>query len=69
MKVTVSYNPQDKKEVLDTLYLVSPNTANVTRADLAKIIRSYALKIRNDGSTHSLKDVFSYVDSLNLIGK
>ena len=69
MKVTISYNPQDKKEVLDTLYLVSPNTANMTRTDLARIIQSYARKVRNDDNTHSLKDVFSYVDSLNLIGR
>ena len=69
MKVTISYNPQDKKEVLETLYLVSPNTANVTRIDLAKIIQSYARAVACNGGTHSLKDAFSYVDSLNLIGK
>ena len=69
MNVTVSYDPQDGREVLDTLHLVSPNTTHLTRSDLAKIIRSYALKIRDDGSTHSLKDVFSFIDSLNVIGR
>ena len=69
MNVTVSYDPQDRSEVLEALCLVSPNTTHLTRTDLAKIIRSYALKIRNDESTHSLKDIFSFVDSLNVIGR
>jgi hypothetical protein len=69
MKVTVTFDPQDRKEVADTLYLVSPNTANMNRTDLAKIIRSYAVQIRDGEKTHSLKDVFSFVDSLNVIGR
>ena len=69
MKVTISYDPQDRREVLDTLHLVSPNTANMNRTDLAKVIRSYALKIKDGEKTHSLKDVFSFVDSLNVIGR
>jgi hypothetical protein len=69
MKVTVSFDPQDRKEVVDALYLISPTTANMNRADLAKIIRSYAVQIRDGEKTHSLKDVFSFVDSLNIIRK
>ena len=69
MKVTVTFDPQDRKEVADTLYLVSPNTANMNMTDLAKIIRSYAVQIRDGEKTHSLKDVFSFVDYLNVIGR
>jgi hypothetical protein len=69
MKVTVSFDPQDRKEVVDALYLISPTTANMNRADLAKIIGSYAVQIRDGEKTHSLKDVFSFVDSLNIIRK
>jgi len=69
MKVTVTFAPQDRKEVADTLYLVSPNTANMNRTDLAKVVRSYAVQIRDGEKTHSLKDVFSFIDSLNVIGR
>jgi hypothetical protein len=69
MKVTVTFDPQDRKEVADTLYLVSPNTANMNRTDLAKVVRSYAVQIRDGEKTHSLKDVFSFIDSLNVIGR
>ncbi len=69
MKVTVAFDPQDRKEVADTLYLVSPNTANMSRTELAKVIRSYALKMKDGEKTHSLKDVFSFVDSLSVIRK
>ena len=69
MKVTISYDPQDGREVADTLHLVSPHTTNMSRTDLAKVIRSYALKIKDGDKTHSLKDVFSFVDSLNIIGR
>ncbi len=69
MKVTVTFDPQDMREVADTLYLVSTNTAPMNRTELAKVIRSYAMKIKDGEKTHSLKDVFSFVDSLNVIRK
>ena len=69
MKVTVTFDPQDIKEIEDTLYLVSPYTTNMNRTELAKVIRSYAVKMKDGEKTHSLKDVFSFVDSLNVIRK
>ena len=69
MKVTVTFDPRDRTEVADTLYLVSPNTAPMNRTELAKLIRSYAVKVKDGEKTHSLKDVFSFVDSLNIIRK
>ena len=69
MKVTVTFDPQDRKEIVDTLCLVSPYTTNMNRTELAKVIRSYAVKMKDGEKTHSLKDVFSFVDSLNVIRK
>lgn len=69
MQVTVTFDPQDRKEITDTLYLVSPYTTNMNRTELAKVIRSYAMKMKDGEKTHSLKDVFSFVDSLNVIRK
>lgn len=69
MQVTITFDPNDRKEVSDLLTLISPDTAKLSRAEVVKIVRSYAMKVAEGECSPSTKEVTSYVHSLNLIRK
>ena len=69
MQVTITFDPNDRKEVSDLLDLISPDTAKLSRKDVVKIVRSYAMKVAEGEYSPSTKEVTSFVHSLKLIRK
>ena len=58
MKVTVTFDPEDNREILQALDTIAPRMIHTNKEYLVKCLRDYA---KSGGST-SQKDLRSFVD-------
>ena len=61
MKVTVTFDPTDKREVFQALDTIAPRMIHTDKAYLVKCLREYVKRF-TDGNVASQKDLSLFVD-------
>jgi len=62
MKVSILYNPDDSKEVINTLNIVAPMMIHCSRDQMMRALREFVRDVEKGKVASNMKDIKSFVD-------